>query len=145
MQFEIFMFGVVIFVGVVNMTCVLLDDIFESHIIDPEKIDSQIYLWVMVYLIFAYHASEMLRCEHSIRLIVSIGLVFVGTLVFSTTDSLTLYIGITLPVIIMNLTIETKLVSLVFLASYIFALNGKSLSESQSSYDDEHNTECYNN
>jgi hypothetical protein len=92
-KFDAFMFAIVAFVGIVNIICVLLDDLVESHTIDISKIDSQIYLWVGLYLIIATNSSFLFK-ERSILLLMMILLLFIGSLVYSSTNNRVVYIGL---------------------------------------------------
>jgi hypothetical protein len=125
MQFDIFMFVIVMFVCGVNVLCVLLDNLLVSHNIDLDKVNTQIYIWVSIYLILATHASSLFKGDHAVRLILSIILIFVGTVIYSTTELLYLYIVITIPVCIMMMNEDslmfTNFITPLFLSSYLLA------------------------
>lgn len=123
MKFDIFMFVIVMLVCVVNVICILLDDLLVSHAIDLEKLDIHIYIIVAVYLILATNASTMFKGPHAHRLIICLMLTFAGSVVYSTTHQLYLYVLLTVPVCVMLLN-ETDLVyhhfiTPLFLSSYL--------------------------
>lgn len=119
------MFGLVLLVGIVNIICVLLDDLLVTHRIELSKVNTQIYIWITIYLIFASNASKLLLSDNPSKLLISIALLFVGSLIYSTTNALYLYVLLTIPISIMfmneNNLVHTCFLTPLFLSSYYIA------------------------